>query len=183
MSTTIRTRCNIVCRAIRVHDYVWAQTLWLFIARIARMQVSSFSQMMGYQMLAEAAEALGKHNEAATIRTRLAQLRVQYTKTYYDNATGNYFDHGPASSHAEASAANVQTSNSMALWLGIPLASERPKVVGALVENVKSLGHHLSTGIIGTRVLLPSLPIETAYLVATQDTYPGRSRQPTACTM
>eukprot|EP01050_Picozoa_sp_SAG11_P006653 SAG11_NODE_524_length_8751_cov_4.292765_7_plen_112_part_00 len=67
---------------------------------------------------------------------------------------------------------NVQTSNGMALWLGIPRGGERAKVVEALVKNVESRGHHLSTGIIGTRVLLPSLPTETAYALAVQDTYP-----------
>ena len=67
---------------------------------------------------------------------------------------------------------NVQTSNSMALWLGVPTVGEHVKVVGALVKNVESRGHHLTTGIIGTRVLLQSLPTDTAYEVAVQDTYP-----------
>ncbi len=46
-------------------------------------------------------------------------------------------------------------------------------MVQALVEDVERRNHHLSTGIIGTRVLLPSLPMETAYPLAVQETYPG----------
>ena len=106
-------------------------------------QVASFSQMLGYQMLAESAEALGKHDEAVTIRARLAKLTVSYTKHYYNDSTGNYQDRSP---HGGLSQPNVQTSNSMALWLGIPTTSERAKVIGALVKNVESRGHHLSTG-------------------------------------
>jgi alpha-L-rhamnosidase len=133
-------------------------------------QVSSFSQVMGYQMLAEAAEALGKHDEAAAVRANLTKLRVEYTKTYYNSSSGQYEDSAP---HGGFSTANVQTSNSMALYLGIPTAAEQAKVVGALVQDVERRGHHLSTGIVGTRVLLQSLPTETAYTLAIQETYPG----------
>ena len=115
-------------------------------------------QVMGYQMLAESADALGKHDEAATIRATLAKLSAAYTTTYYNSSTGSYQDNlrVPAHYHGGApSDENVQTSNSMALWLGIPTASERAKVVDALVANVESRGHHLSTGIIGTRVKDP----------------------------
>ena len=58
------------------------------------------------------------------------------------------------------------------VFLGIPTVSEQAKVVGALVRNVKERSHHLTTGIIGTRVLLQSLPTDTAYALAVQDTYP-----------
>lgn len=131
--------------------------------------VSSFSQIMGWKMLAEAADGLGQHNDAAAIRTRLGQLSSAYTKAYYDSSSGCYSDSGAQNSCTQ----NVQTSNGMALWLGIPTEAELQKVVQALVKDVEGREHHLSTGIIGTRVLLPSLPMETAYPLAVQDTYPG----------
>ena len=161
--------------------------------------VSSFSQVMGWQMLSEVASALGKHDDAAAITARLARLTAAYRKAYYNSTSGRYGDSAAQISHGGFVRPNVQTSNSMALWLGVPTAEEKAKVVSALVKDVESKGHHLSTGIIGTRVLLQSLPIDTAYVtclcvavaggtssarmtgrwllcryaVAVQDTYPG----------
>lgn len=148
---------------------------WCPPARVATdpHSVSSFSQFMGWKMLAEVADALGHKMQAATIRTRLAQLRSAYRRAYYNSSSGCYSDSATQTSHGSPMEPNVQTSNSMALWLGIPNKAEEQKVIRALVEDVEHKGHHLSTGIIGTRVLLPSLPMETAYALAVQDTYPG----------
>ena len=154
---------------------------------------------MGWQMLSEVASALGKHNDAAAITAHLARLTDAYRTAYYNSTSGRYGDSATQISHGGFVRPNVQTSNSMALWLGVPTAEEKAKVLSALVKDVESKGHHLSTGIIGTRVLLQSLPIDTAYVtwlcvevaggtlcakddrsvaacryaVAVQDTYPG----------
>lgn len=135
-------------------------------------QVSSFSQLLGYRMLAQAADALGKHDDAARARAWLQKLVPAYTAHYYNASSATYQD--GAAAHG---APNVQTSNGMALFLGVPSASERARVVASLVADVRARAHHLSTGIIGTRVLLDALSLsretETAYKVAVQDTYPG----------
>eukprot|EP01050_Picozoa_sp_SAG11_P006652 SAG11_NODE_524_length_8751_cov_4.292765_6_plen_55_part_00 len=49
-------------------------------------------QVMGYQMMAEVAEALGKQDDATAMRARLAKLRTSYTETYYNATTGKYGD-------------------------------------------------------------------------------------------
>lgn len=73
------------------------------------------------------------------------------------------------------------TSWLVGVFIGIPTVSEQAKVVGALVRNVKERSHHLTTGIIGTRVLLQSLPTDTAYALAVQDTYPVSLTQQQSC--
>ena len=54
--------------------------------------VQSFVQVMGYQMMAEVAEALGKQGDATAMRAQLAKLRTSYTATYYNATTGKYGD-------------------------------------------------------------------------------------------
>ena len=127
-------------------------------------QVASFSQVMGWQMLAELAEATGRRSEASGIRANLTRLADQYNAAYYNASAATY--------HAD-----VQTANAMPLWLGITAAAEVPRATHSLVQDVERRQHHLSTGIIGCRVLLDALSAngahETAYALAVQDTYPS----------
>jgi alpha-L-rhamnosidase len=80
--------------------------------------VQSFVQVMGYKMMIEVAEALGKQDDASAMRARLAKLRTSYTAAYYNGTTGEYSDDATQISHGGVMKPNVQTSNSMALWLG-----------------------------------------------------------------
>jgi alpha-L-rhamnosidase len=127
-------------------------------------QVSSFSQIMGWQMLAEMADVVGRHTEATGIRANLTVLGATYAQAYYNKDNATYHD-------------DVQTANAMPLFLGIVPRAEAPRVTQSLVADIENRGMHLSTGIIGSRVLLQALTAnnatDTAYAVATQDTYPS----------
>jgi alpha-L-rhamnosidase len=138
-------------------------------------QVSSFSQLMGYGMMAEVAEALGKNDDVARATAMLTRLKLAYNTRYYDANTSLYQDSAP---HGGFIKANVQTSNSMALYLGVPATQTQTKqVVASLVHDIVERSHHLSTGIIGTRTLLDTLSMfnqtEVSYKLAVQETYPG----------
>ncbi len=128
-------------------------------------QVAAFSQLMGWSILAEVSDALDKSKEAAVARTTLARLKREYNHVYYRDENATYHD-------------DVQTANAMPLWLGIPQnLSQTARVLASLKADVEARDHHVSTGIIGTRVLFDALSnnnaTETAYALAIQDTYPS----------
>jgi alpha-L-rhamnosidase len=96
---------------------------------------------MGWQMLAEMADVVGRHQEAAGIRANLTKLSAAYVHAYYNKSSATYHD-------------DVQTANAMPLFLGIVPAIESPRVTQSLIADIQRRGMHLSTGIIGSRVLL-----------------------------
>ena len=55
---------------------------------------------------------------AGTITARLARLTAAYRKAYYNSTSGRYGDSAAQISHGGFVQPNIQTSNSMALWLG-----------------------------------------------------------------
>ena len=72
---------------------------------------------------------------------------------------------------------NNQACNSFALFLGLANQEQVPRVVENLVNDVKAHDYHLTTGNLCTKYLLEVLTehghIETAYRIATQETYPS----------
>jgi hypothetical protein len=73
-----------------------------------------------------------------------------------------------------------QTDMAMALFLGlVPDGATRTAVELALLHDVRTRNGHLSTGMVGTKYLLPALSsigqegLEVAYGLATQDTMPS----------
>ena len=71
----------------------------------------------------------------------------------------------------------VQTALTLALDMGLCPESARENVVRSLIDNIRSNDMHLTTGVCGTRSLLPALcdngQEEIAYKLATQTTFPS----------
>jgi alpha-L-rhamnosidase len=89
---------------------------------------------------------------------------VAFNRTWWDEKTGGY-------------ASNNQACNSFALFLGIVDKDKIPMVVKNLVADVQMHDNHLTTGNLCTKYLLEMLTeygqAETAYKIATQETYPS----------
>lgn len=95
--------------------------------------VSSFSQIMGWKMMAEAADGLGEHSDAAAIRKRLARLSSAYTKAYYNSTSGCFSDSATTQSSPQP---NVQTSNSMVSASMIAMTHHAPSHLRILCRRL-----------------------------------------------
>ena len=131
-------------------------------------QVSSFAQLMAWQMMSEMAEAISEHTDAAEARLMAKSVAEAYSALYLVAVNGTYMYDGQGSDA-------LQVANSMALYLGVPQgAGVISAVVQSLVSDIEKRGHNLSTGTIGTLTLFEALSAhnhtDTAYKVAVSTT-------------
>jgi alpha-L-rhamnosidase len=116
-------------------------------------------------IMAQAAEVLGKKEDAGRYSELAESIKVAFNREFFDESM-NQYDTGS------------QTSNAMALYLRLVPEGREGAVLENLVADilVNHLGH-LSTGIIGTNALEQALPeygrADVMYAIATQTTYPS----------
>jgi len=114
-------------------------------------------------LLADAAEALGKKEDAAFYRNELARIKEVFAKEYIT----------PAGRVGTCS----QTSYVLALMFDLIPAGLREKSVSFLVDDIKSRRNHLSTGFLGTPYLCFVLSkygySNIAYDLLMQESYPS----------
>ncbi|MGA3018164.1 MAG: family 78 glycoside hydrolase catalytic domain [Bryobacteraceae bacterium] len=127
--------------------------------------VSTAYYYLSVDTVARMAEVLGKSPEAAQYRTLADSVAAGFQKRFYR-----------ADSHSYANGS--QTANTLPLFFGITPSADRGSVQNSLNSDiVYSRNTHLSTGILGTKYLLPLLSQEgrpdLAYDLATQTTYPS----------
>lgn len=108
---------------------------------------------------------LGKTAEAQAYLQLANQIKEAFNRNFFDARTSAY-------------GGGTQTANAMALFLGLVPEEERGNVSFYLERDL--LDHHnnhLTTGIIGTKYLMPALTdtgrSDMAYELAVQTTYPG----------
>lgn len=120
-------------------------------------------------MVADAAEAIGRHVDAIRYRELAESIRTAYNERFLDPASGRY-------------ASGSQTAQALSLWLGLVPAEHRDRVVRALIEEIKDRdGGRLSTGTMGTAALQHVLSdvgaADVMYEIATQPAFPGWAYQ------
>ncbi len=116
-----------------------------------------------YQLLARIADAIGRHAEAGDARRHAAEVRDAFRKCFTDR---------------DGLTEATQTAALLALHFDLLPARLVPKVVAALVHDIRdNRSLHLSTGFLGTPLLLPVLArhghVDLAYDLLLQTTYPG----------
>jgi alpha-L-rhamnosidase len=137
---------------------------WVALEKCPGDLVSSFYYLSGVRILAAAAGALGREDDARVYGELAEEIREAFHRDYFDPKTRSY---GP-----------TQTANVLALYLDIPPEDVRLKVWDSLFDNIV-YGHdsHLTTGIIGTKYILEYLArrgnADLAYDIAVQETYPS----------
>lgn len=115
-------------------------------------------------LLADQASRLGNKLDEARFRKLATHIRAAYCAKFVDPVTGKV---GPG----------TQTSQSIALWTGIVPEASRPNVLDVLVKDIERRGNHLTTGILGTKMMLEELSragrVDLAYAIATQTDFPS----------
>jgi alpha-L-rhamnosidase len=114
-------------------------------------------------LTAAAARKLGKQDDARKYEELFEKIKAAFNKAYVA-ADGRIKGH-------------TQTCYVMALWFDLLPADKRPAVIRYLVNDIKSRGTHLSTGFVGTSVLMPTLSANAetpiAYKLLLNDTFPS----------
>ena len=106
---------------------------------------------------------LGNHDDAKKYDDLFAQIKAAFNKAYVapDGRIKG----------------NTQTCYVMALWFDLLPADKRAVAVKYLVDDIKSRDTHLSTGFVGTSVLMPTLSANgqtpVAYKLFLNDTFPS----------
>lgn len=115
------------------------------------------------QLLVNAANALGKKEDAAKYSQLLARIKDAFVKEYL---TGN-----------GATMSNTQTSYVLALQFDMLPAPLREQAARRLVNNIRQYRNHLTTGFLGTPYLCHVLSRygydSVAYQLLLQETYPS----------
>lgn len=114
-------------------------------------------------LTAEAARALGRLNEAQKYDQLFREIKRAFNRAYVA-ADGRI-------------RGNTQTCYAMALYFDLLPEDQRPAAARYLVENIQAHGNHLTTGFIGTSMLMPVLAQTgnqaIAYRLLLNDTYPS----------
>jgi alpha-L-rhamnosidase len=114
-------------------------------------------------LAADAARVLGKADDAKKYDDLFGQIKETFNKAYV-SADGRI-------------KGNTQTCYVMALWFDLLPADKRGFAVRYLVDDIKSRDNHLSTGFVGTSVLMPTLSsvgqTPLAYKLLLNDTFPS----------
>lgn len=115
------------------------------------------------RLTAEAARALGRLDEAQKYDQLFEQIKTAFNKAYVA-ADGRI-------------RGNTQTCYAMALYFELLPEDKRAAAAAYLVKNIQAHGNHLTTGFIGTSMLMPVLAQTgnqaTAYRLLLNETYPS----------
>ncbi|RZK45183.1 MAG: alpha-rhamnosidase, partial [Hymenobacter sp.] len=115
-------------------------------------------------ILAKAAKLFGKEADYKFYSALAAKIKKVINDKYFNQATGIYGN-------------GVQTELSMALQWGIVPKGMEAKVANNLAKRVAQDGMHIDVGVLGAKAVLNALSdngqAETAYKLASQDTYPS----------
>lgn len=115
-------------------------------------------------LLARMADVLGNPGVAAQYREYAAATRAAFHREWWREDVGGY-------------AANNQSCNAFALYLGIPSEQQAARVIENIVADVRARGHHLTTGNLCTKYVLDVLTergyVDDAWKIVTQTTYPS----------
>lgn len=115
------------------------------------------------RLVAQAATVLGKTAEAAAYADLADRVRLAFQREFVQ----------PDGRLKK----ETQTGYLLALGFELLPAAQRPTALAALAADLASRGNHLSTGFVGTGLLLPVLSqsgrTDLAYEVLMKETYPG----------
>lgn len=116
------------------------------------------------QLVARTATITGHKTEAAELLEQAKQRNETFHRHFYNDKTGVY-------------AKGSQTSQVLPLVLGLTSADQKAKVRQQLVKAVHEKKDHLSTGFVGTPILLTGLCDngldDLAWRITTRPDYPG----------
>lgn len=126
------------------------------------------------QLMAEMARGTGRAAEALRYSALADSIRAKFIAAYVrpDGAVGKLF-----TTKEGVSSDVTQTSLALALYFNLVPDTIKPKTVARLVKEIESNNWHLTTGFLGTPILLPVLSDngrdDVAYKLLFQESYPS----------
>jgi alpha-L-rhamnosidase len=138
---------------------------WVSVEKTPGALVSTFYYCWSADIAARAAAILGKTDDAEAYRKLGASIRQAFHRKFFNPGTGAY-------------SSGSQTAALLPLYLDMAPQALRSAVLADLTGDIVYANNtHLTTGIIGTKYLLPLLTrfgrSDLAYDLATQTTYPS----------
>ncbi len=125
---------------------------------------SSIYYFTDANILAKAAQILGKPADAAKYSALAAKIKSAINDKYLNAATGIYGN-------------GIQTELSFPLWGGVVPDTLVSKVASNLAKRVQADSNHLDVGLLGTKSILNALSengyADLAYKLAAQETFPS----------
>lgn len=100
--------------------------------------------IMDLKTMEQTARALGRYEDMQFYREEALRARTAFNDTFYYPMSGQY---GTGS----------QTCNAMALYLGIPADTERPRVLANLIRDIERRDYHLTGGDVGHPFIIRAL--------------------------
>ena len=135
---------------------------WVPVVASPSKPIGGAYQVYSNQTLANAANVLGKTEDALKYGNFAKQYTSKYNEVYFKEL--NY-------------EGKTQAANLLPLSLGLVPDGLKSQVIKNVADDVKARNNHLSTGFIASQMLLPRLSEngyhELAYQIATQKTYPS----------
>lgn len=143
----------------------WGRGDWVPVKSESSLELtSSVYFYIDAQILSKAAALLGKTQDAEHYQDLSDKIRKAINEKYLDREAGVY-------------ASGTQTEQCVPLYWGVVPDDMKAKVAANLDRKVQEADFHLDCGVLGARAILNALSrngyAETAYKVATQDTYPS----------
>lgn len=125
---------------------------------------SSVCYFVDADILAKTAKILGKQSDYVIYKSLAEKIKQAINNKYLNSQTGQY-------------AEGFQTEQAVPLYWGIVPDQLKQKAAAILARNVAANNYHLDVGILGAKAILGALSdngqAETAYKLATQDTFPS----------
>ncbi len=145
----------------------WGLGDWLAIdsqrARVAYTSTAAYAWFA--QVLADTASILGRTDDHGLYAKRAEEIRETFNRTFLDAETGRYDVKGG------------QTAQALALALGLAPSEMTPKIEARLAAAVEEANNHITSGFVGTPILLTTLSEigrpDLAWTIATQPDAPG----------
>jgi alpha-L-rhamnosidase len=126
------------------------------------------SQYLMVRRLSEINTILGRPHESKEMSEWATRIGRSFDNEFFDENTGIF--------HGDKPTAYRQSANIVPLQYGLVPAENKSRVLSSLLQDIHAQGDRLGTGFMGTAALMDYLPVEDpelAYIIATQNTYPG----------
>ncbi len=143
----------------------WGRGDWVPVRSHSSLELtSSVYFFVDATILSKAAALLGKEDDFRYYSSLAGKIRSAINARYLDREKGIY-------------ASGCQTELSVPLYWGVCPEECKVAVAANLAKDVEAQGYHIDVGVLGARAVLNALSEngyhETAYKLATQDTYPS----------
>jgi alpha-L-rhamnosidase len=137
---------------------------WIAVEESPSEPIGSAYYYYGAKVVSEMAGLLNKTEDQAKYEKLSKKIAKAFNNKHYDLAINSY-------------TGDTQAANVLPLAFGIVPQDYEQRVAARIAKDVNEKGNHISTGLLGTSVILPTLSEfgyhELAWKIANQTTYPS----------